>query len=858
MSAEQELSERERRLGEAVFACLAILSGGRVPDREELLSRYPEFAAELAEYLAGRQQLDDLATPLREAEQGISTDLVEMGTISPETTGEEPPAPGRSFGDYDLLEEIGRGGMGVVWKARQKSLNRLVALKRIKAGHLADAAEALRFRTEAETVALLDHPHVVPVYEVGSEGGEFYFSKKLVEGGTLAGALAQFRDDVRAAARLVATVARAVHHAHQRGVLHRDLKPANVLLDAAGQRHVADFGLARRIEGDASLTQTGAIVGTPSYMAPEQASGRKGVVTTATDVYGLGAILYALLTGRPPFQADTVLDTLQQVREREPERPSAGNRWVGRDLETVCLKCLRKDPRQRYDSAEALAEELERWLAGEPILARPVGQLERAWRWCRRNPAGATAVAALIVALIVSTVFGIREYWNKQEILEQQQAIRKKEQKILEKVQESAYQKGRRDQAKVQQARDALYRGHTLYQNAVRGLEALPAQQPNAAKQPDRWNREAALQEELNEGLLWMAQALEIVPANAKDLESSIRAHLQAYQRDVGHLKAILRHPSPVDIEAAAFSPDGKTIVTVVSRGLRGAGAPVEGEAYLWDAATGQPLGPNLLENVPLNDVQFSPDGRSLWAARSSRGQGILQRWDVTTGKAQGEPITHCDFISAMPISPDGKVILTAWHDRDEHGRPKTGAERCKARLWDAATGRSLGEPLRHPRLIAAAAFSPDGRMVATEDTESVRLWEVPTGKPLPLEDAGSPLALSPDARTLVCRGWATWDVTTRKPLGSRIQPHGPPGTMKINPLLFRPYGATFLTVDDHSARVWRTPTPMQGDARRIMRWAQVLTGMELDEYGAVRRLDAATQQRYAEELKQLGGSPPP
>jgi serine/threonine-protein kinase len=291
--------------------------------------------------------------------------------------------------------------MGVVYRARQRSLNRPVALKVIRAGEWASPEEVRRFRNEAEMVALLDHPHVVPVYEVGEQAGQFYFSMKLVEGGSLAEQLARFRDDPRAAAGLLATVARAVHHAHQRGVLHRDLKPSNILLDEDGRPHVTDFGLARRVEADSSLTQSGAIVGTPSYMAPEQATGLKGAVTTATDVYGLGAVLYALLTGRPPFQAENALDTLVQVREREPEPPSGVNRRVVRDLETICLKCLAKEPPRRYGSALALAEDLERFLSGKPIQARSVGVWERGVKWARRRPLAVAAVAGLAAALVL-------------------------------------------------------------------------------------------------------------------------------------------------------------------------------------------------------------------------------------------------------------------------------------------------------------------------------------------------------------------------------------------------------------------------------------------------------------------------
>jgi tetratricopeptide (TPR) repeat protein/tRNA A-37 threonylcarbamoyl transferase component Bud32 len=309
----------------------------------------------------------------------------------------------RYFGDYEVQKELGRGGMGVVYKARQVSLNRPVALKMIKAGALADDAELRRFRNEAEAVALLDHAGIVPVYEVGEHDGQNYFSMKLVEGGNLADQLLTFQANPRAAATLLAETAEAVHHAHMRGILHRDLKPANILVDAEGHPHVTDFGLAKVIESDIELTQTGAIMGTPAYMSPEQANGRRGTITTATDVYGLGAILYALLTAKAPFRGDSVMETLDAVRTCLPEPPKSLNAGTPRDLETICLKCLEKDPRRRYASAQALADDLHAWLESRPISARRVGAAERAWLWCGRKPVVAALAAAVLLAVVAGT-----------------------------------------------------------------------------------------------------------------------------------------------------------------------------------------------------------------------------------------------------------------------------------------------------------------------------------------------------------------------------------------------------------------------------------------------------------------------
>jgi serine/threonine protein kinase len=288
----------------------------------------------------------------------------------------------------------------------------------IKAGVLADEAELQRFQNEAEAVALLDHAGIVPVYEVGEHEGQRYFSMKLVEGGNLGEQIEKFKDDPRASATLLAETAEAVHHAHMRGILHRDLKPANILVDPEGRPHVTDFGLARRVEGASEMTQSGAILGTPAYMSPEQATGRRASITTATDVYGLGAIFYALLTGKAPFGGDSVMDTLDAVRNRPPDSPRKFNTDVPPDLETICLKCLEKDPRRRYASAHALADDLNNWLNSRPISARPVGAAERIWLWCKRKPAVAALAASVVLAALVGTASVIAVQTRANRLLE--------------------------------------------------------------------------------------------------------------------------------------------------------------------------------------------------------------------------------------------------------------------------------------------------------------------------------------------------------------------------------------------------------------------------------------------------------
>jgi len=304
------------------------------------------------------------------------------------------------FGDYELVEEIGRGGQGVVFRARQKSLNRTVALKVIGLGQWSTKAHLKRFRREAEAAASLDHPSIVPIYEVGEREGSCYFSMKLIEGGQLDEVVSCNPMSTRQASQLIAKVARTVHYAHEHGILHRDIKPGNILLDVKGEPHLTDFGLARLLESESTVTRTLEVLGTPSYMAPEQAAGNNTKLTSATDVYGLGAVLYQLLIGHPPFAGGTTYETVRLVLETEPRQPRLWNPKIDRDLSTICLKCLEKDPQRRYSSALALAEDLERWLKHEPVRARRTRLVTRVRKWVRRNPAIA-ALVTLSVALAV-------------------------------------------------------------------------------------------------------------------------------------------------------------------------------------------------------------------------------------------------------------------------------------------------------------------------------------------------------------------------------------------------------------------------------------------------------------------------
>ncbi|HEV3168047.1 MAG TPA: serine/threonine-protein kinase, partial [Isosphaeraceae bacterium] len=386
---------------------------GESPLLGEYLRRFPELAAELKLQFEVEQAIEH--TTLQQSANHLT---VVNGTTSAPSPTSIPSVPG-----YEILGELGRGGMGVVYKARQLRLNRIVALKMILAGNHASAETGVRFMAEAESVARLHHPNIVQIFAFGDHDGHPYLEMEYVEGGCLSDRLVGSSRPPKEAARLIEILARAIHEAHLQEIVHRDLKPANILLTADGTPKIADFGLAKWLNVETCLTRTQLIVGSPSYMAPEQAGQSSTPIGPAADVHSLGAILYELLTGRPPFQAATVLETLEQVRWEEPIPPSRLRPRLPRDLVTICLKCLEKDPARRYASSIELADDLRRFEAGQTIRARPVGSFEHLWRWCRREPVVASLAVALMAGLIgVATQWWRAEYHLQDAIFQSHRA----------------------------------------------------------------------------------------------------------------------------------------------------------------------------------------------------------------------------------------------------------------------------------------------------------------------------------------------------------------------------------------------------------------------------------------------------
>ncbi len=696
-----------------------------------------------------------LANPLPRPE-GAAADATTLDALTtglsvatdPPTTA-LPQVPG-----YALESVLGRGGMGVVYKARHLALKRAVALKMILgAGHAGEDQRA-RFKAEAEAVARLQHPNIVQVYEVGEAAGHPFCALELVEGGSLDARLDGRPLTAREAAHLVEALARAMHLAHARNVVHRDLKPGNVLLASDGTPKVTDFGLARHLDADSGVTQAGTVMGTPSYMAPEQASGQAHAAGPPADVYALGAVLYACLTGRPPFKGATVQETLEQVRTRPPVAPRLSQPDTPIDVETICLKCLAKEPEKRYPSAKELADDLGRFLCGEPIAARPVGAPERAWLWCRRNRAVAGLAATLALLFVAASAISAVAAFHFVRLADDRETARSGAEgaRTLEKDARDLAEKNRKQ---AEKDRDLAREEQRRTERAL-GVGTL-------AQALTAWRDEDAPAAIL---------LCESVPQRARSWEWG---HLRS--RFAGTPFTVLAHRGRVS--AVCWSPDGRALVT----------GGEDGALRLRDAASGDERW--VVPRAHPDQVAtlcFSPDGTRL----ASAGAGPARVWDSRSGERLLELKGPAGHTRAVSWSPDGSLLAT-------------GGDDGQVRLW-AATGPDRGAQRRalspNSGPVFSLGFSPDGRWLATSGRQ-VKLWDVRTGEPVrartgPRSDARV-LAFSPDGRLLATAGddhlfVRLWDVFTGRQVRElALEPTPDPNLYvrrHLTGLSFRPDGA--------------------------------------------------------------------
>jgi WD40 repeat protein/tRNA A-37 threonylcarbamoyl transferase component Bud32 len=848
---------RQGPLEEVLEEYMQRLDRGEGVDREQLLARHPELADELRSYFAGSDELARLGRLTGPEHERGQAPAFPPAPALPETSWlggarREQAGKARHVGDYELLEQIGQGGMGVIYKARQRKLQRLVALKMIRPDRLASPADVLRFRSEAEAAASLDHPNIVPIYEVGEHAGENYFSMKLIEGGSLAQHLPRLAADLPAGAELLAAVARAVHYAHQRGVLHRDLKPANILLDAQGRAHVTDFGLAKRLGPRAageSLTQQGMIVGTPDYMAPEQAASTAGV-STAADVYSLGAILYELLTSRPPFRAETPLDTLVQLREREPVSPRSLNRRVDRDLETVCLKCLHKGPHQRYPSAEALAEDLERWRRGEPIEARPVSRRERALKWVRRRPALA-ALAALLVLVFLAGFAGVSWQWRRAAVF-----ARTKQRTSYARAIALAYAEwqagnaGRSEQVLGECDPELrgwewhylrrLFRARQLATldgpaGGVLAVAFSPDGSRLAAAGADGvvkvWDRRALREALTLRGHTARVTAVAFSPDGRRLASGGGDGDIRVWDAASGE-GVISWRGHAAGVTGLAFDPSGRRLA---STGLGGVGSP--GEVKLWGAATGEALAAGHWRTC-LAAVAFSPDACRLATAGHDQTVAV---WDAamlvrvralpvlgaSTVGLIGSPLGQSPLLAVSALIL-GKTGVDTFEGRSAWRTPWTsvaysadggwvaaGSPEGLVRVWDAATAREHLSALTPTQAgVSGVAFSgQDGRILAAATADNtVRGWFTRSGKPAFTlrghSRAVTAVACSPDGRCLASGSLdgavKLWDISQRDD-DLTLRPWASEG---VTAVAFSPDGTRLASATrDKVVKVWAMAT---------------------------------------------------
>jgi len=643
-------------------------------------------------------------------------ELLKSISISSLTLGRDHPGAWPTIPGYDIESELGRGGMAVVYKALQRGLNRQVALKMILAGKHAQPSVRSRFRTEAEAVARLQHPNIVQVYETGEHDGLPYFSMELIDGGTLAqlllrGAWLAPQEVVRAA-EVVETLARAIHHAHQLGVVHRDLKPANILvrrggsddfnarqqpLPGAQELKIADFGLAQYQDDDAVQTQSGAVMGTPCYMAPEQAQARRGEVGPATDVHALGSILYEMLTGRPPFAATTAVDSLVRVSFDEPLPPRRLQHALPHDLDTICLKCLRKLPRQRYVTALDLAEDLRRFRNGEPIHARPITRLERAVKWARRQPTLAALLAGVVVMTVLSfagITFSLRQAHRAQQ---NESVQRQVAERALERAERSVYL-GDVAQARSQWLLNNVPAAATLLDRCPPQRRGWEWRLLNSFSHADLLTI-SDTGGPFVDGLAYSPNGRRLAVGGGSPFSGSERGVISIHDADSGRL-LWRRNDLRFLVRDVAFSPNGRLLAS-------GGGnwhPPMPGELKLWDADSGQ-----LLRELPghENDIlglAFSPDGARL---ASASGDKTVRIWDVQRG-VEHLRLAHTREASSVVFSPDGRLLISS------------GPDAC--RVWDAGAGKPLAV---FAQAHGHIAMSPDGKYLASIQPGGTKIWQV-------------------------------------------------------------------------------------------------------------------------------------
>jgi eukaryotic-like serine/threonine-protein kinase len=755
---------------------------------------------------------------------------------------ELPQVPG-----YRVEALLGRGGMGVVYRAWHQRLNRAVALKMLLAGPYARPQELERFLREAQAVAGLRHPNVVHIYDVGDVEGRPYFTMELVEGGTLAEKIQGIPQPARQAAAQVATLADAIHAAHQSGIVHRDLKPGNILVTSDGTPKVADFGLARRLEDNGGLTLSGAPVGTPTYMAPEQARGERQTIGPPTDVYALGAILYELLTGRPPFRADSPTATLRQVVADEPVPPARLNARVPPDLQTICLHCLNKDPQRRYASAAELAADLGRFLRQEPIHARPVGPLGRLARWSRRNPALAALVGAVLLTTLAAFAATVWGWWQAETFAhveratnvrleqERQNAVAAQERAELAR----AVERWERYRSDIAAAVAALQL--QLGSTAQRALEEAPEEHRNwewryLHSQLD--NACAVLPGVLPpSSTLADAWQQPILSPSGKQLATLDRDECTIHLRDCqtgGSIAVLRRSGNPV--RALAFRPDGKGLALGCSDQtirlwdpqaatemavLRGHARPVEWLSYspdsqrllsragdgvlLWDAAMARLV------------ADFRERGTHFVAGFTAGGQRVVlvrdrevSLWDATTGRQIAVLGLHSAKVIHLAASPDGRRLAS-------HGDHETSI-----RLWDGVTGKEVAVLSGHTVAPGVLTFSPDGARLASGSPypdNTLRLWDAVSGKPIAVlkghSNAIHAVAFSPDGLGLLSasldRTARLWDGVTGK-AGAVLRGH----LAELESALFSPDGKRAVTgTGGGILRLWDTEN---GDVVAVLR----------------------------------------